>query len=44
VFADFLGTFMELAGGSVLVIAGTITLAWFVDKADKLYREDKRKK
>ena len=43
-FVDFLGTFIELAGGSVIVIVGTIVLALFVEKAVELYREDKREK
>ena len=43
-FVDFLGTFIELAGGSIVVIVGTIVLALFVEKAVELYREDKREK
>ena len=43
-FVDFLGTFIELAGGSIVVIIGTITLALFVERAVELYREDKREK
>jgi len=43
-FMDFLATFIELAGGSIMVIVGAITLSLLVDKAVELYREDKRKK
>jgi len=44
VFVEFLGTFIELAGGSILVIVGATIIALFADKAVQLYREDKRKK
>jgi len=42
-FVDFLGTFIELAGGSIVVIVGAIVLALFVERAVDIYCEDKRK-